>query len=610
MKSCETGDVLTACPFADPLGILCESLRTVNHHRILLTRLFANIIEWLARNELMKQRNTNNWLARCFFSACLFISINGSIILTGCASSSLAPTLIPPTLTVENTPVTTPTAIETPAINPSAAPAAMIPSATMPLPASPTLTRVALAFTPTARPTIAALNVPTARTAPPGVSSDIKVSEGSVTFAAYPFEKFLQPRSDPARNFTFDALDRDAYDRAATGATLTKTFRSVILENEFLRLTFLPELGGRLFQITYKPTNQNLFYNNRVLKPTHWGPANQGGWLAVGGMEWTLPVNEHGYEWGTPWQYAVTQNASGATITLSDSQLINRVRAQIQVTLPAHAAYVVVHPRVENPTASATRLQFWINAQLTLGASKNVSPNTEFILPTQSVFIHSSGDQFIPEANVPADEATAAAAPLSWPTIGGHNLARYSNWEDYLGVFATNLTQSFVGAYNHDAELGIARIFAPQQTPGAKLFAFGPKFCCRSEFSDDGSDYFELWGGLPRTFFANDDVTIPAGASREWSESWIPFAGTGGLSAAARDAVLHLSSANGSAQVSAYSAVARGGTLMLLQAGREVKRWSVSLSPAAPFRASIPIADGPVQLQLLDTDQNVIVRTE
>ncbi len=390
----------------------------------------------------------------------------------------------------------------------------------------------------------------------------------------------------------------------------TKTVRAVVLENEFLRLTFLPELGGRLFQITYKPTHQDIFYNNRVLKPTGWGPADQGGWLAVGGMEWALPVNEHGYEWGMPWEYHVDLHSDGVSLTLSDTWANDRVQAHIVVFLPNDAAYVWIHPEIVNPTAAPVRLQFWINAQLSLGASKSISPNTEFILPTGSVYVHSTGDQFIPDANVPRDRASSPSAPIAWSQIGGRDLSRYSNWEDYLGVFVADVSQPFDGAYNHDAELGVARVFSPQQAPGVKLFAFGHKFCCRSDFSDDGSDYFELWGGLPRTFFPDDDVTIGPGETRMWDEYWVPFAKTGGLSVATRDAVLYVSNDNGTARVSAYSAVARMVTLVLYQDGSEMKRWPVTLAPGQAFNETTPVGAGHLKLRLLAADGSAIASSQ
>jgi len=365
---------------------------------------------------------------------------------------------------------------------------------------------------------------------------DLKIREETVTLLAYPYDAFQRDARDRTFNIPYKKFDASAYSAAARAPSERK-FRAVVLENDYLRLTFLPELGGRLYQVLYKPTQQTIFYNNRVLKPSPWGPEQQGGWLAAGGMEWALPVNEHGYEWGMPWAYTVQRAADGATISLWDSTEDNRVRARVDVTLPANSAYWIVHPRIENAMRAAVRLQFWINAQIALGA-RHVSPDTEFILPTTNVFVHSTGNDFIPAAFVPGAAAKSPAEPMAWPHVAGRDLSRYANWHDYLGVFVLTPQAQYVGAYNHSTELGIVRVFPRERAPGVKLFAFGPQFGGRKLFADDGSDYFELWGGLNRTFFQSDDVTLGAGEAREWDEYWIPLAQTGGLSVASLDAII------------------------------------------------------------------------
>ena len=114
---------------------------------------------------------------------------------------------------------------------------------------------------------------------------------------------------------------------------------------------------------------------------------------------------------------------------------------------------------------------------------------------------------------------------------------------------------------------------------------------------------------MPRTIFANDDVTISAGETREWVEYWLPFAATGGLSTASRDAVLFVASKEGNASVHVYSAVSRQGSVVLLQAGKTVSTWSVKLTPGTTFDATVPIGPGNLKLQLLDEKGLVVSET-
>ena len=95
----------------------------------------------------------------------------------------------------------------------------------------------------------------------------------------------------------------------------------IILENRYLRLGILPDLGGRIYECTFKPTGNNEFYSNPVVKPTGWGqPARPypGARLVAGrrGLEWGFPVEEHGYEWGTRWGSTTTQDNGGVMVTV------------------------------------------------------------------------------------------------------------------------------------------------------------------------------------------------------------------------------------------------------------------------------------------------------
>ncbi len=463
----------------------------------------------------------------------------------------------------------------------------------------------ACAGTPAPVPTNAPPATPS-RTAVPGA---ILIREELAILNAYPYDQFWSDAFDATYNFTYKKFDWGKYG-AASRSPVIKTFKTLVLENEYLRLTFLPEIGGRLWQVLYKPTNQTVFYQNRWLKPTTWGPAQQQGWLGVGGMEWALPVDEHGYAWGVPWSYTLERAADRATITLSDPQANARVRAQVAVTLPANAAYFVVRPRIENVAPTATRLQFWLNAQIALN-QKNVSAQTEFYLPATQVFVHSTQDAAIPAANVPPANVTAPVSPLSWPLVGNRNLAQYAAWRDYLGVFVTTPLAGLVGAYDRATELGIARLFPPERAPGVKLFGWGANSPLRAIWTDDGSDYFELWGGLPRTFFRDDDVTLAAGEAREWEETWVPFVRTGGLQGAGQHAILGLTVANNRATVGvAVTTPNTRGTLLLLRDGAETRRWSLALDPGNTFREQLDVANGGAyRLRFVAEDGNVIAET-
>nr|MBC7244848.1 DUF5107 domain-containing protein [Chloroflexota bacterium] len=427
------------------------------------------------------------------------------------------------------------------------------------------------------------------------VQPEVKVYETKITLPAYPYEPYLKEKLDIRYNFKVVWLDRAAYE-ASNPQPQPRAFTAIVLENPYLRLTFLPELGGRLYQCVFKPTGKKVFYENAVLKPSYWGPLSraENWWLAVGGMEWALPVHEHGYEWGLPWTYRVERRSDGASILLRDYNENDRLRAEIRVTLPTDRAYFVVEPRLVNPTSQPIACQFWLNAALTLG-SASVSPNTEFIYPTEHVIVHSTGDNALPGEH----------QIMPWPIYDGRDFSFYRNWHNWLGVFVPDIQQGYAGAYNHDTDLGIVRIFAAQAVPGLKLFAFGKDFPAHGEYTDDGSEYFEMWAGPCKTFWPEDDVLVGAGQAISWSEIWLPFSYIGGLDQASAEAVGKVSVQGNQVHVGIAVSKARLGQLLLRWNEQVFYEKAVQLAPERPLLLEVPLpADanlpGKLSVQLHD----------
>ncbi len=338
-----------------------------------------------------------------------------------------------------------------------------------------------------------------------------------------------------------------------------------------------------MYQCIFKPTGQNIFYQNAVLKPSYWGPLDreENWWLAAGGMEWALPVHEHGYEWGLPWTYQIESKSTEASIVLRDSIADDRLRAEIRVTLPVNRAYFVVQPHLTNPTTQPIALQFWLNALLTLG-THSASPNTEFIYPTERMIVHSTGDSALPgERQV-----------MPWPVADGRDLSRYGNWRNWLGVFVPEVQHDYAGAYNHDTGLGVVRIFPHQVARGLKLFGFGAGFPARSEYADDGSEYFEMWGGPCKTFWSEDEVTISAGESLNWSEVWLPFHDIGGLDIANPDVVAKADLQGGQVRVGIAASSAQRGFLQMQWNGQTFHQGAVQLDPQKPVMLLLPLPSG------------------
>ena len=440
--------------------------------------------------------------------------------------------------------------------------------------------------------------IPTVIPQPTPPAAQVTAQEIEITIPSYPYEAYLHEAFDAEYGIPYLWLDRAAYESASHTLVL-KSFKAIILENEYLRLTIVPELGGRIYNCLFKPTGQNLFYENPVLKPSYWGPLSreENWWLAAGGMEWAFPTDEHGYEWGTFWEYSIGYEEGGITLSLWDTET-DRLRVKIDISLLPGRAYFSLRPHIENPTSIEARYQFWSNALLTLG-SKTVSPETRFIYPTSRVIVHGSGDSDLPQAG----------EPMSWPIYEGRDMSWYGNWANHLGLFIPQLSRDFVGAYNHETDLGVARIFPSQEAPGVKLFAMGHAFPYTDNYTDDGSQYFEIWGGATPTFW--EYAILAPGEAKEWVEYWYPFWGTGGIEFANRRAALNLDVREGTVVLGVATTSLEQTTVSLLLDGQEIHRETVTISPAQPYRHEIPIgASGSFILRLLGSEGESIAQHE
>ena len=415
-----------------------------------------------------------------------------------------------------------------------------------------------------------------------------------MTIPTYPYAGFLVEEAAPIFGMRYGRLDWNAYE-AAGPRPAPRSYRAIVLENELLRLTLLPELGGRIYRCELKAVGHNLLYNNPVIKPTRWGPREQGWWLAAGGIEFCLPVEEHGYETAAPWQYEVQRAGDAITVLLWDSLQPDRLRARIGVTLRAGEARFGLSVRLENGRPQAVPVKYWTNAMLAPGGGNRVSEALRFVFPAAQVTVHSTGDATLP----------AAGQALSWPIYQGRDLSLPAQWKGWLGFFERpRASGQFAGVYDGNADEGMARVCSPDVAAGVKGFGMGPApyGLAPALWTDDDSSYVELHGGLAPTF--DDAYTLPAGASVAWEETWLPLAGLGGLTLAGSSGAGHVAWDAGKSRLSGRVALARPlagqieisvgenslGTFALAGSAGQVVQWDIPAAVEPAYDAAIRMA--------------------
>lgn len=337
--------------------------------------------------------------------------------------------------------------------------------------------------TPSATPTI----TPAQTTTPSPLPPPAIVPGQDVTILTAGYEQALTV----IPGFPYPGLNH-----AQVGGIRPVTYQTIFAENDSLVLVFLPELGGRLYQIIDKSTGQTLLYNNPVVAPTHFGPVEMGWWLLIGGVEWALPVQEHGYAWGVEWQTAAQTASDGSTtILLAYTDPASGLATEIEVLLPPTGRSFTIGVTLTNATSEPVVGQFWVNATMPAGIGMKVD------LPASYVEVHSTAFQ----------EGLAPGKRLIWTT----GLSEWQSWQWYFGAFAAPVTGDTVNMWGSGSGPGIRRQFTIDGAAGAKFFTWGPAADLHEFY---GAPCYEVWVGIVPTFA--DNRTLASGEQVQWSEVW------------------------------------------------------------------------------------------
>lgn len=456
----------------------------------------------------------------------------------------------------------------------------------------PTTTPVSPARETTATPGILGAT-PTASLGPSPVATDtpaptpipaVFAYEDQVTLMMYDYEPALY--TDEGAGHPYPLLDHDR-----VGAPISRSFRTIVLQNSYLQLVIIPELGGRIYQCHFLPTGQPLLYNSRVAKPTHWGPADQGWWLAVGGMEWALPVDEHGYLSAQPWGGAIVRESDGsATAVMEILEATRGLLTRVYITLRPGEAAIRLRVSITNTSGTTQQFQYWTNAMLSPGRH-GVGPELQITYPAERVVVHSTGDNSLPPAGV----------SMTWPLYAGRDLGSYGEWRNWLGIFGPQRSAPFAGVYDRATQIGMVQASGAAVLTGSKLFGFGRDFD-DSAYSDDGAQYLELWTGVTPTFW--DNASLSAGATLVWTESWYVVSQSGGITFANEQASLYAWRDGDTVRVTVAAPGEHRWRLIAVQDGIILSDQVFDVRPDIPYRAALSPDDGAAQieLQILDLE--------
>jgi tetratricopeptide (TPR) repeat protein len=159
---------------------------------------------------------------------------------------------------------------------------------------------------------------------------------------------------------------QDNYTRQRTPIT----YHAIVLENEILKATFLPELGGRLISLFHKPLQRELLCRNPVFQPANLAIRNA--WFS-GGIEWNIGQLGHTFTTCAPLFAAATTDADGEPgLRLYEYERCKKLFWQIDFYLPPNSPWLIAHTRIANPNDADTSTYWWTNIAVPEGRDVRV----------------------------------------------------------------------------------------------------------------------------------------------------------------------------------------------------------------------------------------------
>jgi tetratricopeptide (TPR) repeat protein len=446
----------------------------------------------------------------------------------------------------------------------------------------------------------------------------VKAYEGTLTLPTYAIRgqnpnPVFRSQYGVAHIYPYTLLD----DIAPTPTD--RVYRTLNLENEYLRVTVLPDLGGRVYSVYDKISGREVFYKNAVVK---FAPLAIRGAFFSGGVEFSFPV-AHAPTTADPVNWALRENPDGsATISFGGLEHISRMRWTISLTLYPGRCALAQDVQLQNPSPLPGRYHYWTNASLP------ADDQTEFVYPLHRVRSYEfAGTAPWPSARIDLITQDPGLPGMEgvpkWPAHLLHepiNFRWQKNMLAQVSIFGRQVEWDFFGAWQHGANHGYAHVADHRDVAGMKLWSWGNAgvgIMNQAALTDDGSLYAETQCGAMETQLDFD--FLPPAAVRRWREWWLPLRGLGGLSCASAEvgARVALAPADREGWVNLTVGVCpvrplERARVVLSLGGRAVLDQTMALAPDKPWLHTQPVealavADRPITLQVLDGEGRVLL---
>ncbi|MEN6595342.1 MAG: DUF5107 domain-containing protein [Clostridiaceae bacterium] len=371
------------------------------------------------------------------------------------------------------------------------------------------------------------------------------------------------------------------------------TYQALCLENKYLFIMVLPELGGRIQRAYDKTNGYDFVYYNQVIKPALVGLA--GPWIS-GGIEFNWPQH-HRPSTFDPVDCDIRENPDGScSILVGEIENMFRTKGMATMTLFADRAYLKIDVQLYNRTPFPQTFLWWANPAVA------VNDDTQSIFPPDVTAVMDHGKRDVSSFPI------ATGVYYKQDYSAGVDISRYKNIPVPTSYMAYRSNYDFIGGYDYGKRAGLLHVADHHISPGKKQWTWGcgdfGKAWDRNLTDEDGP-YIELMTGCFTDNQPDFSWLMPY-EEKAFTQYFMPYREIGAVKNANAKAAVSLELENGSAQIGVYAAMPfTGAKIVLLENGAAILEQTADLSPARTFIGqAVTKAVHEWELELLVYDSN------
>jgi tetratricopeptide (TPR) repeat protein len=353
-------------------------------------------------------------------------------------------------------------------------------------------------------------------------------------------------------------------------------WKVVKLENDYIEVYILPEVGGKIWGAIEKSTGKEFIYRNEVIKFRN--IAMRGPWTS-GGIEFNFGIIGHHPSTSSPVDYVTRKNDDGSvSCIVGNLDLPSRTTWRVEIKLPKDKAYVETKASWNNPTPINQSYYNWMTAAAV------VSDDLEFFYPGRLALEHDG-------------------TPTAWPIDPeGRDLAKYKNnaFGSHKSVHTVGEYNDFMGGYYHQSKFGFGHWALYNEMPGRKLWLWALSRnggIWEDLLTDADGQYMEFQAGRlfdqysPSSSVKSVLTQVPfsPGTTDRWSEIWFPVKEIGGISEVSPFGILHVKVDGNKVQIGVNALSFADAVVEVKSNGKTVYSENKKFKPMEVFLATVPV---------------------